>query len=70
MARCQQHFLKETAICIVERGKKGMGYRFMPECNHAQESHACHFFFFRFCLPYLQERGLLRSPQKIGNMAV
>ena len=45
MARCQQHFLKETAICIVERGKKGMGYRFMPECNHAQGSYACHFFF-------------------------
>ena len=23
-----------------------MGYRFVPECNHAQESHTCHFFLF------------------------
>ena len=23
-----------------------MGYRFAPECNHAQESHTCQFFLF------------------------
>ena len=29
------------AICIVERWKKSMGYRFVfPEYNHAQKSHA------------------------------
>ena len=25
-----------------------MGYRFVPECNHAQESHTCQFFLFFF----------------------
>ena len=35
----QQSFFTETATCIVERGKKSVGYRFVPECNHAQESH-------------------------------
>ena len=44
ISRSQQFFLTETAICIVERWKKSMGYRFVPECNHAQESHTCHFF--------------------------
>ena len=24
--------------------KNSMGYRFVPECNHAQESHTCQFF--------------------------
>ena len=38
----QQSFLTEMAICIVERWKKSMGYRFVPECNRAQESHSCH----------------------------
>ena len=46
-----------------------MGYRFVPECNDAQESRACHlfvflfvcFFCFRLYLSYLQERGLLRK---------
>ena len=33
----KQSFLKETAIWIVERWKKSLGYRFVPECNHAQE---------------------------------
>ena len=28
-----------SAICIVERWKKSMGYRFVSKCNHAQESH-------------------------------
>ena len=52
----QQSFLTETAICIVERWNKSVGYRFVPQCNLAQESHTCHFF-----LPYLQDHGLLRS---------
>ena len=32
------------SICIVERWKKSIGYRFTPECNHAQErpSFLCH----------------------------
>ena len=46
----QQSFLTETAICIVERWKKSMGYRFVPECNHGQEqSRTCQFFRFFFC---------------------
>ena len=50
ISRSQQFFLTETAICIVERWKKSMGYRFAPECNHAQESRTCQFFlFFSFC---------------------
>ena len=32
-------FLTETAIFIVERRKKRMGYRFGPKCKHAQEIH-------------------------------
>ena len=39
----QQFFLTETAICTVERWKKSMGYRFVPECN-AQEIHTRQFF--------------------------
>ena len=35
----RQSFLTETAICIVKRWKKSMGYRFVSKCNHAQESH-------------------------------
>ena len=35
----QQSFLRETATFIVKRWEKRMGYRFVPECNHAQESH-------------------------------
>ena len=41
ISRSQQSFLTETAICVVERRKKSLGYRFAPECNHAQESHTC-----------------------------
>ena len=52
----QRSFLTETAICIVERWRKSIGYRFVPECSLAQESHICHFF-----LPYLQDHGFLRS---------
>ena len=40
----QQSFLTETAICIVERWKKSMGYRFVPEFNLAQGSYTCHIF--------------------------
>ena len=32
-------FLTETAIFIVERRKKRMGYRSGPKCKHAQEIH-------------------------------
>ena len=57
----QQSFLTETAIRIVERWKKSMGYRFVPECNHGQEqSRTCQFFRF-FFLPYLQDHGSLSS---------
>ena len=52
-------FLTETAICSVERGKKSVGYRFVPECNHTQESPACQVFL--FLMRYLQDHGLLRS---------
>ena len=30
-----------------------MGYRFVPECNNAQESRACPFFFFFFSFSFL-----------------
>ena len=40
----QQSFLIGAAICIVEGWKKTMGYRFVPECNHAQESQTFQFF--------------------------
>ena len=56
----QQAFLTETAICIVERQRKNMGYRFVLGCNHSQESHTFIQFLF-FFLPYLKDRGLLRS---------
>ena len=39
-----RNHLTETAIYIVERWKKSMGYCFVPECNHAQVSHICQFF--------------------------
>ena len=32
----------------------------VPECNHAEKSHTCQFFRC-FCLPYLQDQGLLGS---------
>ena len=57
----QQSFLKETVICIVARCKKNMDYCFVPECNHAKESHESQFFRVFFCPPYLQDHGLLRS---------
>ena len=53
----QQSFLTETAICIVERWRKSMGYRFVLAFNHAQESYACQ----PFCyfLSYLQDHGFV-----------
>ena len=42
----QQTFLTETAIFIVERWKKRLNYRFVPECSHALESHLSIFFGF------------------------
>ena len=44
MSISQQPFLTERAIYIAEWWKNSMGYRFVPECNHAQESHTCQFF--------------------------
>ena len=60
----QQSFLTETAICFVERWKKSMGCRFVPECDHALESQTCQPF--RYFLSYLQDHGLLR-PRNHGN---
>jgi len=44
----QQSFVKETAICICKQQKENMGFCFVPECNHAQESHTCQFFPLRY----------------------
>ena len=44
MSGSQQSPSAETAIYIVERWKKDVGYCFVPECNHAQESRTCHIF--------------------------
>ena len=66
----RQFFMTETAICIVERWKKSMGYHFDPQCNHAQES-CMSFLSFFFFLPYLQDNGLLVEIQKFcyhGNV--
>ena len=64
----QQSFLTETAICMVERWKKSMGHRFVPEFNHAQESYTCQPF--RYFLSYLQYHDLLRSRNhsNLGNV--
>ena len=59
-----QHYFGHTTtlLCIFGRWKKSIGYRFVPECNTARESHACHFFLvLSSFLPYLQEHGLLRT---------
>ena len=52
-----QSFLKE-GICIGERWKNSMEYRFVLECSQAQENRT--FQSFRFP-PYLQHHGLSRS---------
>ena len=44
---------------IVERWKKSMGYRFVPDWNHAQESYVSIFSFFP--MPCLQDHDLFRS---------
>ena len=38
--------MTETAICIVERWKKIVGYRFVPECNQVQKVKHVNFFAF------------------------
>ena len=44
--RSAKSFFTETVICVVDQWKKRMGYRFVSECNHAQESHFNFFVFF------------------------
>lgn len=55
----QQPFFVKMTICSVERWKNSMGYRFVPEWNHALKSHTCHSS--SFFLTYLQDHDLLRS---------
>ena len=66
-SRCRHRRRCLSSLMFLDRDvkcwKKSMGFRFVPECNHAQESHTCIFF-----LPYLQNRGLLRS-RNIATMA-
>ena len=66
-SRCRRRRRCLSSLIFLDRDvkcwKKSMGFRFVPECNHVQESHACIFF-----LPYLQDRGLLRS-RNIATMA-
>ena len=53
-----QSFLTETTICIIKRWKKRMGYYFVPECNHAQQSHMgqiFQIFLFFFAGPWFVE---------------
>ena len=44
--RSAKSFFTETVICVVEQWKKRMGYCFVSECSHAQESHFKFFVFF------------------------
>ena len=66
-SRCRRRRRCLSSLIFLDRDvkcwKKSMGFRFVPECNHAQESHTCIFF-----LPYLRDRGLLRS-RNIATMA-
>ena len=48
----KQSLLTETAICVVERWNKVMGYHIVPESNHAQERHTCHVFRFNYSALY------------------
>ena len=59
--RTQQSFLTEMAIGNVERWKKSMGSRFVPECNHAQEQSHTSLFFRFFFLPYLQDHATMAT---------
>ena len=55
----RQFLLIKMAIYIVKRWKKSIGC-FVPDFNHAQESHTCQCFRF-FFLPYLRDHDVLRS---------
>lgn len=59
-ARSQKSFLREKDICLFERWKKRISYRFASEGNHAQESHTCQCNCFVVFF-YLQDHDLLRS---------
>ena len=48
ISESQQSFLKETAICICKQQKENVSFRFVPEWNHAQESHTCQLFSSRY----------------------
>ena len=52
-------FLTEMAICIFERWKEIVGYRFAPSAIMYRK--VIHVFFFTFFLSYLFDHGLLRS---------
>ena len=47
-SRCRHRRCCLSSLIFLDRDvkcwKKSMGFRFVPECNHAQESHACIFF--------------------------
>ena len=65
-------FFTETVICVAEQWKKRMGYCFVSECDHAQESHFKFFVFFCHIWGTTQPRSQLsqvisdvRSPVKL-----
>ena len=51
--------LTETAIYIVEQQKESMGYRFVPECNHTQESLTCQCFSFSLSAKFAGPRFVI-----------
>ena len=57
-------FLTKTVICIDERQKKTVGYRFVLECNQARESHTCQFFRF-FCYIGTDRDGFCWDPERL-----
>ena len=69
MSGSQQSLLREAAICIDCRTvEKSIctGYRFVPKCNNAEESHTCPYFSLN--LPYLEDHEFLRS-RNFASMA-
>ena len=56
----QPSFLTETAICIVERWMKSMGYRLFPSASVQRKVIHAHLFCF-FFLSYLQENGEIQN---------
>ena len=69
MSGSQQSLLREAAICIDCRTvEKSIctGYRFVPKCNYAEESHTCPYFSLN--LPYLEDHEFLRS-RNFASMA-